>query len=318
MSSSDAGRDAATGLRGHDAPPRPHAIEAACEIRHRRRPRHPLQRGGPRLLVVVIGGHDVLHELVPDDVAALELDELDVLDADEDVAHLPQAGLAGDEVHLRDVAGHDDLAAEAEARQEHLHLLGARVLRLVQDDERVVQRAPAHERERRDLDDAALRQRRGLLDVHHVEQRVVQRPQVRVDLLEQVARQVAELLPRLDGRPREDDAADLLALQRVDGHRHGEVRLAGAGGADAERDGVLPDRVDVALLTRRLGPDRLAAVREDDVGEHLRGRTLAALEHVDAAVDRLGRQRLAVLDELQHLGEQRRDRLRLLRVARRS
>jgi hypothetical protein len=49
------------------------------------------------------------------------------------------------EIDLRDVAGDDRLRAEPEARQEHLHLLAGRVLRLVEDDERVVQRPAAHE-----------------------------------------------------------------------------------------------------------------------------------------------------------------------------
>ena len=65
-------------------------------------------------------------------------------------------GLVARQVDLRHVAGDDDLRAEAEPRQEHLHLLGRGVLRLVEDDEAVVQRAAAHERERRDLDRAAL------------------------------------------------------------------------------------------------------------------------------------------------------------------
>ena len=58
------------------------------------------------------------------------------------------------QVDLGDVAGDDHLRAEAEPGQEHLHLLGRRVLRLVEDDERVVERAAAHEGERRDLDRA--------------------------------------------------------------------------------------------------------------------------------------------------------------------
>ena len=97
-----------------------------------------------------------------------------------------------------------------EPGQEHLHLLGRGVLRLVEDDEGVVERAAAHERDRRDLDRAALDQPRRLLGVHHVVERVVERPQVRVHLLLQVARQEPELLARLDRRPRQDDAADLL------------------------------------------------------------------------------------------------------------
>ena len=73
------------------------------------------------------------------------------------VAHMDEAGaLLARQVDLRDVAGDDDLRAEAEPRQEHLHLLRRGVLRLVEDDEAVVERPPAHEGERRDLDRPAL------------------------------------------------------------------------------------------------------------------------------------------------------------------
>src|SRR5256885_9357343 len=40
--------------------------------------------------------------------------------------------------------------------EEHLHLRARRVLRLVEDDERAVERAPAHVSERHDLDHLAL------------------------------------------------------------------------------------------------------------------------------------------------------------------
>ena len=58
------------------------------------------------------------------------------------------------EVDLGDVAGDDGLGVEADAREEHLHLFGRRVLRLVENDEGVVQSAPAHEGERGDFDGA--------------------------------------------------------------------------------------------------------------------------------------------------------------------
>ena len=120
--------------------------------------------------------------------------------------------LVARQVDLGDVAGDDHLRAEAEAREEHLHLLGARVLGLVEDHERVVERAAAHEGERRDLDHRALEVRGDALGVEHVVQRVEQRPQVRVDLRLQVAGQEAEPLAGLDGGAREDDAVDLLRV----------------------------------------------------------------------------------------------------------
>src|SRR5205814_3821786 len=92
---------------------------------------------------------DPLNELVAHDVLVAETDERDAVDRTEDVLHLDETGrLFSRQVDLRDVARDNDLRAEAETSEEHLHLLRARVLRLVQNDERVVQRAPAHERER--------------------------------------------------------------------------------------------------------------------------------------------------------------------------
>ena len=113
---------------------------------------------------------------------------------------LQPGGSAGGQVDLRHVAGDHRLRAVAEAGEEHLHLLAGGVLRLVEDDERVVQRAAAHEGERRDLDDAALQHLLRAVEVDHVVQRVVERPQVRVDLLGEIAGQEAELLARLDRR----------------------------------------------------------------------------------------------------------------------
>ena len=105
------------------------------------------------------------------------------------------------EVDLGHVAGDDRLRVEADARQEHLHLLGGGVLRLVEDDERVVERPAAHERQRRDLDRPALDQPLDALELEHVVQRVVERAQVGIDLGRDVAGEEAELLARLDRRP---------------------------------------------------------------------------------------------------------------------
>ena len=138
------------------------------------------------------------------------------------------------QVGLRDVAGDHRLGAEADARQEHLHLLEGGVLRLIEDDEGVVERAAAHEGERRDLDHVALDEARHAVEAHHLVERVVHRPQVRIDLLRQVSRQEPEALARLDRRTHQDEPPHALGLQRLDRAGHREVGLAGAGGADAE------------------------------------------------------------------------------------
>src|SRR5688572_7278763 len=90
--------------------------------------------------------HDLLHELVSDDVAVVEVDEADALDVLDDRKRLDEPRLPRmRKIDLRDVAGDDRLRPEAQTGQEHLHLLGGRVLRLVEDDERVVEGAAAHE-----------------------------------------------------------------------------------------------------------------------------------------------------------------------------
>ena len=179
------------------------------------------------------------------------------------------------EVDLGRVAVDDGLRAEPDAREEHLHLLGRRVLRLVQDDERIIQGSAPHVGQGRDLDGAALHQARQGLGARHLEQRVVERTHVRIDLLVERARQVPEALPRLDGGSREDQARDLPVLQRAHRGRDGEVGLAGARRPDRERDGVRPDRVDEPLLADRLRRDALAAGGEQPVAEHLRRAHLA-------------------------------------------
>src|SRR5262245_52277178 len=66
---------------------------------------------------------NLLHELVTDHVALVEINERDALDGAHDLHRLDQARDAADgQVDLRDIAGNDRLRAEPQARQEHLHL----------------------------------------------------------------------------------------------------------------------------------------------------------------------------------------------------
>ncbi len=148
------------------------------------------------------------------------------------------------EDNRRQAAGAGDEIADAELadRTESGRRKHRRIDRL---------RAATHECERRDFDRAALHERVELLRIHRVVERVEERPHVRVDLREDVARQEAEPLARLDRGAREDDPPDLPLDQRRDGEGDGEVRLAGSGRADPERDGAVADRVDVASSASR-------------------------------------------------------------------
>ena len=108
---------------------------------------------------------------------------------------------------------------------------------------------------------------RDALGLEHVVERVEQRAQVRVDLRHQVAGEEAEPLAGLDRRAGEDDPVDLAPAERGRGERHRQERLARAGRPDPERDRVVADRVDVALLVDGLGRDLGGAVAPDDVLE---------------------------------------------------
>ena len=122
--------------------------------------------------------------------------------------------LAGRQIDLARIAGDDHAAVLAEPGQKHLHLHRCGVLRLVEDDRGVRQRAAAHEGERRDLDLAGLQRALDDARIHQVEQRVVDRAQIGIDLLAHVAGQEAEPLAGFDRRPRQDDAVDFLALEQ--------------------------------------------------------------------------------------------------------
>ena len=110
------------------------------------------------------------------------------------------------QVGLRHIARDHGFGAEADAREEHLHLLDGGVLRLIEDDEGIVERAAAHEGERRHLDHVALDEARHAVESQHLVERVVHRAQVRIDLLREVARQEPQPLAGLHRRPHQDDA----------------------------------------------------------------------------------------------------------------
>jgi hypothetical protein len=84
--------------------------------------------------------------------------------------------LAVRQVDLGRIAGDDHAAVLAKPGEEHLHLHGGGVLRLVENDNGVGQRAAAHESKRRDFDFAGLQRALDDARIHQVIQRVIDRP----------------------------------------------------------------------------------------------------------------------------------------------
>src|SRR3954470_17085303 len=102
----------------------------------RRAPLGPVHQRG--LLGFRVGVDDVGDQPVPHNVGAGEFGEMDVVDSVQNVHRRAQArACPTGEVYLRYVACHNDLRAEAQPREKHLHLLTGSVLRLVENDERI-------------------------------------------------------------------------------------------------------------------------------------------------------------------------------------
>src|SRR5437879_5944118 len=137
-----------------------------------------------------------------DDVVALERAERDSPHVSEDFLRRDHAALLpAREVDLSDITGHHRLRAEADAREEHFHLFGGGVLGFIENDERMVQGAAAHVGERREFDRAALEELPGLVETQKVVERVVERPQVGIDLLSKISREEPKAFARLDRGP---------------------------------------------------------------------------------------------------------------------
>ena len=87
----------------------------------------------------------------------------------------------------------------AQAREKHFHLLDRGVLGLVHDDKGVVQGAAAHIGQGRHFHDIAFEQPGAAVRVHEREQSVVNRPQIGVHLLLEIAGQKSEIFSGFHG-----------------------------------------------------------------------------------------------------------------------
>ena len=121
-------------------------------------------------------------------------------------------------------------------------------MRFVENDERIVERAAAHECERRDLDHAALHHLLDFFESDDVVERVVQRTKIWIHFFGDVAGKKSESLARFDSGTAEDDALDRFVVERGRGGGDGEKCLAGAGRTDGEDDVVFLNGLQILFL----------------------------------------------------------------------
>ncbi len=157
---------------------------------------------------------------------------------------------AARQIDLAEIARDHHLRPFAKPCQTHLHLNAGGVLGLVQDDEGMSQGPSPHESQRRHLDIRAGEPFDHLIAGQHVVKRIIERAQIRIDLLADVARQEPQSFPRLHRRARQDDSVDLAGLEGRHRCGDGEIGLAGARRAQAEHQFVIVHGIDIGGLGR--------------------------------------------------------------------
>ncbi len=128
--------------------------------------------------------------------------------------------------------------------------------------------------------------------IHEIIQRVVDRPQIGIDLVAHVAGQEAEPLAGLDRRARQDQPLDRALLQQRDGVADREPGLAGARRTFGEHQFVALERAQIVVLRRDCGRAparacgcRSARTRRARVGLGVGKQALLPRAFLDGAVD---------------------------------
>ena len=202
---------------------------------------------------------------MPDDILAGQRAECNVIDLPENIHGNFKAapGIKG-KILLRQVTRNDDPGTEPDTGQEHLHLRGRGILRLVEDNKRVVQRPAPHVCKRRYLNRTLFGILRVTLRPHDLIEGVVERTQVRIDLALKIAGKKSQFLAGFYRRPGHDDPGYFFISESSDRHSHRQIRLSGSGRTNPESDHMIPDSVDILLLAISLGTDRLSSDRMAD------------------------------------------------------
>src|SRR5690349_8273857 len=142
--------------------------------------------------------------MMPHHVLLIEAYKSDAFDAFQHVSGMQEtASLAAGKVDLRLIASHHHFRIKTLTREDHFHLLARGVLRFIEDDEAIIERAPAHECQWGNLDHVALKQFFHLFSIEHIEQRIIERPEIGVYFLLERAGQKAEMFAGFHGWPRE-------------------------------------------------------------------------------------------------------------------
>ena len=174
-------------------------------------------------------------------------------------------------VDLRTVPRDHHARSFTKTGQEHLHLHGGRVLRLIQHNKGIGQGAAPHKGKRRDLDLLLFDQFGRLFPRQEIIQRIVERLHIRIDLVLHITREEAELFTRFDRRTGQDNLIHVALNEHGHADSNREIGFTRARWADAKRKFVFEQVLDIGLL--RVG----ARLNHLFTGLDLNG---SALEHL--------------------------------------
>ena len=198
-----------------------------------------------------VGAHDARDQGIAHHIVIGKVDEGGAFHILQRLDRFSEAGSRADrQIDLRQIAGDHHAGIFTEAGEEHFHLHRRRVLRLVENDDGVGKRAPAHERERRNLDLARFEAFQHRVGRQHIVERVVKRTQVRVDFFLDVAGQETEALAGFDCRAGQYDAVDLARQIHRNRDGDGDIGLSGSRRAEAEDQLVRAHRLYIGGLAQ--------------------------------------------------------------------
>src|SRR5690606_20706757 len=126
------------------------------------------------LMLLIVSPEDLLHEFVSYHILLVQLDVRDAVNVSK-YSHSrgETASLIPRKVHLRHLTGDDCLRIRSDTSEKHLYLEVRRVLRLIQDNERIVKRTSTHVSKRCNLDRAGRHIISQLVGRDHVVQRII-------------------------------------------------------------------------------------------------------------------------------------------------
>ena len=138
---------------------------------------------------------------MPDHIACSQSYYFDAFDIAQHLNGMYKPALFVDgKIDLSNITRHDDARALSEACQKHLHLLNSAVLCFIEDDICIVKRPASHISKRSNLYCAPFGKHAEVLGTEEIIECIIERTQVRIDLILKVARQKPKLLPCFHGR----------------------------------------------------------------------------------------------------------------------